>query len=145
MIDQPALLERSIVKSRRWGGGRSSCQKIGPSLFGVCLFFGGFWPFEKLGLPLPKKYIGGTTWDGPPTLAAPDDFTIHGHDASVEVSRHTAAGVVRRGHDGYSPLNTDGGSCSGRPREMDRGWHLMTVAVGVAAAAGGGSASSGCG
>jgi hypothetical protein len=31
-----------------------SCQNIGLSLFGVCLFFGGFWRFETLGLP-PKK------------------------------------------------------------------------------------------
>ena len=28
--------------------------------------FGGFGPFEKLGLP-PKKKIGGKTWAGPPT------------------------------------------------------------------------------
>ena len=78
-------------------------------------------------------------------LAAHDDFTIHGHDVSVEVGRHAATGVMRRGRDGYSPLNADDSSCSGRPRAMDRGWRLMTVAVGVAAAAGSGSASSGCG
>ena len=78
-------------------------------------------------------------------LAAPDDFTIHRHEMSVEVGHHAATSVVQRGHDGYSPLNADGGGCSRRPREMDRGQCLMTVAVGVAAAACGSSASSGCG
>jgi hypothetical protein len=69
---------RSIVKSRRWGGAIiilaknrnlffSLCQKFGLSLFGVCLFFGGFWCIEKLGLPPEKKIIGGKTWAGPPT------------------------------------------------------------------------------
>ena len=41
------------------------CQNIGLSLFGVCLFFGGFWCIEKLGLPREKKIIGGKTWAGP--------------------------------------------------------------------------------
>jgi len=35
------------------------CQKIGLSLFGICLFFGGFWPFEKLGLPPKNKLLAG--------------------------------------------------------------------------------------
>ena len=48
------------------GGGFSSCQKKGFSLFGVCLFFGGFGRFEIEGLPPQKKNIGGKTWAGPP-------------------------------------------------------------------------------
>ena len=57
-IDQPALLEINRKIATMGAGGRfSSCQKIGLSLFGiVCLFFGGVWPFKKLGFP-PKKYI----------------------------------------------------------------------------------------
>jgi len=37
----------------------SLCQNIGLSLFGVCLFFGGFWCIEKLGLPREKKLLAG--------------------------------------------------------------------------------------
>jgi hypothetical protein len=54
-IDRPAPLEinRKIVTM---GGGRFSlCQKIRLSLFSVCMFFGGFWCIEKLGLPPEKK------------------------------------------------------------------------------------------
>ena len=39
-------------------------------MFGVCLFFGGFWCIEKLGLPREKKIIGGKTWAGPPIFAS---------------------------------------------------------------------------
>ena len=35
------------------------CQNIGLSLFGVCLFFGGFWCIEKLGRPREKKILLG--------------------------------------------------------------------------------------
>ena len=43
-------------------------QKKGLSLFGVCLFFGGFWSFEKSRSPAPKKPFGGKTWAGPSTI-----------------------------------------------------------------------------
>ena len=65
-IDRPAPLEINRKIATMGGGRFSSCQKIGLSLFGVCLFFGGFWPFKKLGLP-PKKIIGGKTCAGPPS------------------------------------------------------------------------------
>ena len=35
------------------------CQKISLSLFGVCLFFRGFWCIEKLGLPPEEKILAG--------------------------------------------------------------------------------------
>ncbi len=37
-------------------------------------------------------------------LAAPNVFTIHGHDTSVEVGCQAAPGVVRHGRDGYGIL-----------------------------------------
>jgi hypothetical protein len=65
-IDRPSLLEINH-KIATMGGGDyhlgekrdsifSLCQKIGLSLFGVCLFFGGFWCIKKLGLPPKKNY-----------------------------------------------------------------------------------------
>ena len=38
-------------------------------------------------------------------LAAPNVFTIHGQDTSVEVGCQAAAGVVRHGRDGYGILH----------------------------------------
>jgi len=66
-IDRPSLLEINR-KIAAMGGGNSHlgekptlllfvCQKIGLSLFGVCLFFGGFWCIEKLGFPSEKKLL----------------------------------------------------------------------------------------
>jgi len=58
-IDRPALLEINRKIATMGGGRFSSCQKIGLSLFGVCLFFGGFWCIKKLGLPPEKKILAG--------------------------------------------------------------------------------------
>jgi len=45
------------------------CQKIGLSLFSICLFFCSSKSFEKLGL-LPEKKTGGKLWAGPPRKSA---------------------------------------------------------------------------
>ena len=58
MIDRPALLEINRKIATMGGGGISSCRKKGLCLFGVCLFFEGFWRFEKIGLPRKKKLAG---------------------------------------------------------------------------------------
>jgi hypothetical protein len=54
-IDRPALLEINHKIATMGGGQFSSCQKLGLSLFGVCLFFGVRTPPEKK----EKKKSGG--------------------------------------------------------------------------------------
>ncbi len=82
---------------RRWGGAililaknRSLflfvCHKIGLSLFGVCLFFGGFWCIEKLGLPPKKKLLAGRLGLDP---LSKTHSTYSGHRESTHIYPHT--------------------------------------------------------
>ena len=64
-------------------------SKKGLSLFGVCLFFGCFFCFEKVGL-LPKKLFGRKTCAGPPTVAT----AVTGATAAVAATGPTAATVA---------------------------------------------------
>ena len=59
------------------------------SLFGVCLFSGGFWSIEKLGLLPEKKIIGRKTWAGPPT-----DAGIRYHACDMILAVHTDASYL---------------------------------------------------
>jgi hypothetical protein len=63
-------------------------------LFGVCLFFWGFWPLRNVGLPPQKKNIGGKTWAGPPSTVP-----IVGQDDAVGNLVRAAIVNSRRPHE----------------------------------------------
>ena len=109
------------------------CQKIGLSLFSVCLFFCSSKNFEKLGLP-PEKKTGGKLWAGPPPFSMAMWIRRYGAKriAQCDRSRATLDATGRRhwvSNHSVSPCRTSWSSISAYKIELWRcGNHFPKLA-----------------